>query len=219
MIYRALIPVLQSRAERLGLIDPQTGRADADELGRYMASAVTYFAEKYDLDEFITIDRALFQTQANVELYTLPNGFGRLLTPATEDYTGITLSATDGTNKHPLYYKPPIVFNDTFDTSETGEPTEFTITGRWMRLSPKPNGGYLVGGTYVERNAFSLDDQSPMMLETPLVVRTLLQLAADMGRVNQLLAIEYQDALSVLANGQARRNLQSQRRMAERRRR
>ena len=219
MIYRDLIPLLQTRADRLGLIDVQTGRSDPDELGRYMAVAVTYFREKYDLDEFITIDRALFQTQVSEESYALPNGFGRLLTPENRDYGGITLSATDGTNQRPMEYKPPAVFNDTFDTSETGEPVEFTITGRWMRLSPTPDDEYLVGGTYVERNTFALDDLMPMMLESPLVTRTLTILAADMGRVNQLLALEYQDALSVLANGQARRKIQFQRRTPERRRR
>ena len=213
MVYRDLLAQLKPRAFRLGLVDPQTGRVDEDEITHYMWAALMHFYESYDLDEYTAIDRTLFHTQSGAEAYGLPDHFGRLLTPWDRDYGGITIAASDGTDQHALHYQPPAVFNDTYDPASgaRGQPVYFTLTEREMRLSPTPDATvYRVGGTYIQHLTPMLSDAIPMMLHTPILVTTLTLMASDSGRVTPLLLQEAQRAIATLANSQARRRLQFQ---------
>lgn len=217
MVYRDILSQLKPRAERLGLTDLQTGRADDQELAQYMWSALMFFWENYDLDEFTVIQRFLFVTTSGIEGYRLPDTFGRLLTPWNREYGGITIAQSDGTGQTDLRYRPPAVFNASYDSSNTSQPTYFTFIGRDMLLSAIPNSAYRIGGTYIEAIAPQLDDMVPSMLHRPLMTHTLTQLASDIGRMTPLLLKEEQQAIAMLARNQGRRRIQFQRRVGSQR--
>lgn len=194
-----LLTQLKPRAQRLKLVDPQTGFVDEDELTAYIQGAMRSLATTYQLQHFLTINRELFRTTDGVESYTLPDTYG-FVAPIRDRESGILVSASDGTNPLNLVYYDPVHYNLVRSTTES-KPTWFTVTEGLMYLSPIPDAIYIIEA--VER-AVQEGSTIPAPYAEAIEAETLYQLASDMGTVTPMLVEARQRLLKKMVNDESR---------------
>ena len=106
MVIFDLITQLLPRAQRLGLVDSVTGFTDRDEVSTYIQASLRYFANRYQLQHFLRMNRELFRTVANVESYPIPDNYG-FQYPQDARHSGVSISNTDSASRVDLeYYEP-----------------------------------------------------------------------------------------------------------------
>lgn len=203
MLYSDLVDILLQRALRLGLVDPETGKADGAELELYLFSALLEVAELHDLDAFMVSNPQICTTDSGQSVYSVPADFGRLIAPRVGNKRGIYLD--DSAHTRDLEYLDPNAFTR-MPPTPVGSPQFFTVARRLLHLSPTPdtNNGrnYTVRGLYIERIERPDPDQEVYLAyPTVLVDVALFRLAGDMGRLTEALAAERTEGLSKLVSG------------------
>lgn len=203
LFYRDLLDILIPRAERLGLVDTETGKADAVELQMYLFNALLTVVELHDLDTYLVRNTNIARTQADHEHYPVPEDFGRLVQATPLLQRGLRID--DTTDLFPLEYLDPAEF-DARRSVRSQRPTHFTVQRRQIHLYPTPdsNSGnnYTVRGVYVERvSRPELDHEVLLDYPTALIEEALFTQANDMGKVTQALATRRTEALSRLVGG------------------
>ena len=199
MIIDDLITQLKPRAQRLGLIDPAVGLVDEDELKVYVRSAAQYFANRYQLQHFLNMNRELFRTSASVESYTIPANYG-FIAPDDTRRSGIAAADSDGTNTTNLEYYEPVRFNLIRSTTES-KPAWFTVIGNLMYFGPIPDAIYIIEA--VER-AVQDGEEIPEPYVAAVETETLWRMAADQGKATQVLADERLQLTRSMVNNEAR---------------
>lgn len=190
---------LLPRLQRLGLVDPITGFYDSDELASYVHAAMRYLANRYQLQHFLSMNRELFRTVANVEFYQIPPNYG-FWSPEETRRSGFAISASNGTNPGNLEYYDPARFNLLRNTT-TGKPARFTLMENRMYLQPIPDTIYIIEA--LERPVQD-GDEIPELYAEAVKIETLWRMASDQGKATALLADERTQILRTLVNGEAR---------------
>jgi len=201
MTYRDLLDVVLIRAQRLGLVDPESGKADGVELLLYMYQALLSIVELTDLEEYTSFASVLTATAANVSSYALPEDFGRLILPRALAKRGLTL--VDGLEVTDLNYEEPNALTRKPELP-VQRPTAFTVLQRQLVLSPIPDGPYVVRGLYVAQvNRPALEAEVLLQHPDALIQETLWRLAGDMGKLQQMpgLTATRTEALARLVGG------------------
>lgn len=195
-----LIDVLLQRAERLGLVDQDSKKADAAELELYLFQGLLDITDACDLPAYIVQNTNIAATVRGVSSYPMPDDYGRLITPRVQNKRGIysfdTLLNTD------LTYVDPNSFARQVSLIQ-GPPTQFTITQRALWLYPTPDSAsYVVRGVYVQRvDRPDLDDDVLIAYPTALIDEALFRLASDMNRVSQSLTAARAESMARMIAG------------------
>jgi hypothetical protein len=184
--YSDLLDILMQRAERLGLVDADSKKADAAELEIYLFDALLHITEGGDLPAYVIQNTSIASTTTGIAQYPMPADYGRLLTARVQNKRGVYLF--DSFEIVDLTYVDPNSFARQISMTNA-KPEQFTITQRVLYLYPTPDkDGYTVRGTYIQRvDRPELDDEVPIMYPTALINEALFRLASDMNRVTQSL--------------------------------
>ena|SRR3990167_114831 len=198
-----VLDLLETRAERFGLVSRTEQKADTAELEIYMFQALLDITESVDIPAYLKRDQAIAVTTAGLLDYPLPTDFGRLILPRVQNKRGIYLY--DTVRNADLEYVDPNVFAR-HSSLINARPTQFTIIKRRIHLYPTPDGNgtsdYTVRGLYmqvVERP--ELDDEVPLGYPTALVDVALFRMATDAGKQVQALAATRAESMARLAAG------------------
>jgi len=203
MTYGDLLDLCMVRAQRLGLVDEDTGKVDAAELELYLFQALLDVSEIHDIEAYTVTNNAIAITTAGDALYRLPTDYGRLVSPRVQNKRGIYL--WNGVQITDLEYLDPNAFTRLY-FPKTGAPKFFTVARRNLSLSPTPddNSGrnYTVRGIYIERiSRPDLDAEVLLSYPSVLVDVALFRLAGDMGQLTEALAATRGEGLSKLVGG------------------
>lgn len=199
MILNDLITQLKPRAQRLALVDPNTGYVDEDELDVYVKGAVRYLANRYQLQHFLEMNRELFRTVQSVESYAIPANYG-FIAPDDTRRSGIAAADSDGTNTTNLVYYEPVRFNLIRSTTES-KPAWFTVIGNLMYFGPIPDAIYIIEA--VER-AVQDGEEIPESYVATVEAETLWRMASDQGKATQFLADERLQLTRSMVNNESR---------------
>lgn len=188
------------RAERLGLIDPDSKKVDAAELELYLFQALLDVIEITDLPAYMVQNTNIVTTAIGIAQYPMPDDYGRLISPRVQNKRGIYLF--DTLDNMDLTYIDPNSFARQVSMFNS-KPTQFTITQRSLWLFPTPDStNYTVRGIYMQRvNRPDLDDEVPIMYPTALIDDALFRLASDMNRASQSLTATRMESLTRLVAG------------------
>lgn len=197
--YRDLLDILIGRAERLGLVDPDTNKADAAELELYLFQALLDIVEVHDLDTYMVNNLSLTLTVEGQPDYPMPDDYGRLIMPRSQQKRGIYLF--NGVKNVDLDYVDPNSFARQ-TPSVPAIPTQFTVMRRTLWLYPSPDAAYGIRGLYIDRvGRPDLDDDVLLSYPTALINETLFLFASDMNRLTQSLAATRTEGLARLVGG------------------
>lgn len=194
-----VIDQLKPRMQRLGLVDPVTAFVDTDEVESYVMEAIRYLANRYQLQHFLSMNRELFRTVANVESYPLPPGYG-FWSPEETRRSGFAISSSDGTSPGNLEYYDPARFN-LLRSTPTGKPARFTLIENAIYFQPTPDAVYSIEAL---NRPVQDGDTVPDSYAQAVRIETLWRMASDLGKANGLLADERMQVLRTLVNGEAR---------------
>lgn len=198
--YGDILDICMTRAERLGLVDSDEGKADAVELELYIYQALLSIVEIVDVPAYLRRDTHIAITKAGLAEYPVPKTFGRLILPRVRNRRGIFLYDTVANDD--LEYIDPNSFSRKSSSANT-RPTQFTVMQRKLWLYPPPDGNgsndYTLRGLYIEI-VERPDPDDVVLLDHPmaLVEETLFRLGSDMNRLPQGLAQTRQEALGRL---------------------
>lgn len=198
--YSDLVDIMIQRAERLGLVDADSKKADAAEIELYLFQALLDITDGGDLPAYMIQNTTIATTTTGVAQYPLPADFGRLITPRVQNKRGIylfdTFEMTD------LTYIEPNAFARQVSITNT-KPEQFTVTQRNLYVFPTPDRDtYTIRGVYIQRvDRPELDDDVLIMYPTALIDEGLFRLASDMNRVNQTITTLRTEALARLMGG------------------
>ena len=215
MTYRGLTDLILTRARRLGLKNPETGFVDATDVEMALYSQILDLVGRYDLDGYTVINRTMFVTTIDTEVYALPDDFGRFVTIRDQEEYGLALD--NGTDAQPsaLVYREPEDYERLRNRLSTNRPRYFTIAASGqLRLDPIPDAQYTGVGVYIrDIQPSELDEGSvPLQYANMLQHATLGELSSDFGHASApVLLAEKQQALTTLVNGQARQRMHFQR--------
>lgn len=187
------------RAQRLGLIDPQTGYIDRSEIAAYIAASVRYLANRYQLQHYLEINRELLRTVSGVESYTLPANYG-FWAPEETRRSGLAATNSDGTQTSNLEYYDPARFN-LYRTTNTGKPSWFTVAQNLIYFQPIPDAVYLIEA--IERPVQTGAD-IPDVYAAAVEIETLWRMASDQGKATPLLGAEHVEIVRTLVNNESR---------------
>jgi hypothetical protein len=197
--YSDLLDIMEQRAERLGLIDVDEGRADSVELMLYVFQALLEIVESADIPAYMTYDALIAQTTTGKADYNLPDEFGRLILPRVHNKRGFYLFDTVN-NVQLEYMEPPSFFARTEMSNNV--PIFFTVAEEKMWLSPPPNGVYTIRATYIKQiTRPELDDTVTLQYPTALIETALQRFATDVGKQAQGLTTSKQESLVRLTQG------------------
>lgn len=194
-----LVTQLKPRAQRLGLVDAQTGYYDEDEMRFYVEEAMRYLANRYQLQHFLRINRELFRTVSGVESYQIPDNYG-FWDPEETRRSGIAVSDSDGTNPRNLTFYNPARYN-LFRQTTTARPAWFTVAEDLIYLSPTPDAVYIIEA--IERPVPDGEDIPEPYVQS-VKIETLWRMAADQGKGTAILADERTQTLRTLVNNESR---------------
>lgn len=199
LVYSDLLDIMEQRAERLGLVDAEEGRADSVELMLYLFQALLDVVESADIPAYMAYNALVANTEADRPDYTLPQEFGRLILPRVRNKRGFYLF--NQVNNVPLeYMEPPSFFART--ELKSNMPTFFTIAEERLWLSPTPDAVYTVRGTYIKQiTRPDLDDPVLLQYPTVLIETALQRLATDVGKQAVALTTTKQEAFVRMAQG------------------
>ncbi len=188
-----LLDILMQRAERLGLVDADSKKADAAELEIYLFQALLDLTEGGDLPAYLVQNTTIATTTAGTAVYPMPADYGRLILPRVQNKRGLYLF--DSFELVDLTYIDPNAFSRQVALTNA-KPEQFTITQRNLYLFPTPDKDtYTVRGLYMQRvDRPELDDEVPIMYPMALVDESLFRLASDMNRVTQSLVATRSEA-------------------------
>lgn len=190
---------MEQRAERLGLLEPESKHADSVELMLYLFQALLDTVESADIPAYMKYDDLITRTERNTPDYALPEDFGRLILPRTRNKRGFYLY--DGVNNVNLdYMEPPAFF------ARVGLPASipnfFTIAEERLWLSAAPGAAYTVRATYMKQMTRpELEDPVLLQYPTTLIETALHRMATDMGKQAVSLTTTKQEALVRLVQG------------------
>ena len=209
MTYQDLIDIILPRVERLGLSDPTTARADAAEVRLYLYQSLLDILDSFDFEAYTIIDDNMALTQASIRTYALPSRFGRLILPRMMGKRGIFLQDETDADAFALEFLDPNTFMKRPSLANR-RPTHFTISQRTLYLYPTPDvaaggSGYTVIGAYIER-VNRPDPADDVILPNPaaLIHNTLYLIAADAGKLNQIIVQQRQESLQNLLASQTK---------------
>jgi hypothetical protein len=199
--YKDLLDLLMQRADRLALVDAATGRVDAVELEFYMFNALLSIVETVDLNDYTIRSSRIVTTTAGVDSYTVPDDFGRLITPRVRNRRGIFLN--DTANDYDLEYVDPNVFIRQ-EIVPQRRPDRFTVMGRSLLLGPVPdaNGAnnYRIHGVYIKHvERPDLEEVVPLPYPSVLIDEAIFILASDIGKVSDAIVARRNAALAKLS--------------------
>jgi len=194
-----LITQMLPRAQRLGLVDPQTGYIDREEISHYLQASVRYLANRYQLQHFLKMNRELFRTEVGMESYVVPPNYGFWYPDETRK-SGLAVTNSDGTQTANLEYFDPPRFN-LFRTTTQNKPAWFTLMEGLLYLQPIPDATYLIEA--IERPIQDGAD-IPEPYVAAVEIETLWRMASDLGKATVLLDRERLELLRTLVNGEAR---------------
>ncbi len=188
-----LLDIMMQRAERLGLVDADSKKADAAEIEIYLFQALLDLTEGGDLPAYLVQNTTIATTTTGTASYPMPADYGRLILPRVQNKRGLYLF--DDFELVDLTYIDPNAFSRQV-TLTNGKPEQFTITQRNLYLYPTPDKDtYTVRGLYMQRvDRPELDDEVPIMYPMALIDEGLFRLASDMNRVTQSLAATRSEA-------------------------
>src|SRR3990167_8364170 len=198
-----VLDLLETRAERFGLVSRTEQKADTAELEIYMFQALLDITESVDIPAYLKRDQAIAITTAGQPDYPLPADFGRLILPRVQNRRGIYLY--DTIRNVDLEYVDPNVFTRR-SSFRNERPTQFTIIERRLWLYPTPDGNgtsdYTVRGLYMHViDRPELDHEVPLSYPTALVDVALFRLASDAGKQVQALTATRTESMERLAAG------------------
>ncbi|SRR6266851_2191814 len=195
-----LVDIMIQRAERLGLVEPDSKKADAAEIELYLFQALLDITDGGDLPAYMIQNTSIATTTIGVAQYPLPADFGRLITPRVQNKRGIYLFDTFEIDD--LTYIEPNAFARQVSTTNA-KPEQFTVTQRNLFVFPTPDKNtYTIRGLYIQRvDRPELDDEVLIMYPTALIDEGLFRLASDMNRATQALTIMRTEALARLTGG------------------
>ena len=194
-----LVTQMLPRAQRLGLVDPATGFVDRVELETYLQGAAQYLAHRYQLQQYLALNRELLRTSVDIERYPLPPGHG-FAAPRDDRHSGLAIASGMGDDPVNLVYHDPAVY-ELMRTGTTGRPAWFTVAMQSLYLMPVPDGVYLVQA--IER-ADQASTEIPDAYIAAITAETLWRLAADSGKATQVLADERVQCTMKLVNDESR---------------
>lgn len=200
MFISELLDNIKPRVQRLGLVDPQTGFYDEDEVLYYIVNAERYLANRYQLQHFLNINRELFRTTANVETYDIPPNYG-FFAPEETRRSGFAVTSTDGTGTTNLYYYDPARYN-LLRTSGAGKPQWFTLMADLIYLQPVPDAVYVIEA--IMRPTRDSESDIPEAYGMAVAIETLWRMASDAGKATPVLQDERTETLRTLVNNEHR---------------
>ena len=201
MFLTDVVDQLLPRVQTLNLADPQTGFADREEIAFYVQQALRYLANRYQLQHFLDMNRALLTTSATIEHYTIPANYG-FWYPEETYRSGMVISEADGTQVYNLTYYDPARFNLIFNRATTGKPVAFTLMGGLIHFFPIPDKVYQIQA--LERSSQEGATDVPEPYAEAIKVEALYRMAADKGRLSATLQDERTEILRTLVNGESR---------------
>lgn len=194
-----LVTQLKPRVQRLGLVDPQTGYFDEEEVTEYCRIAMRYLANRYQLQHFVRINRELFRTVDGVESYALPANYG-FIAPDDTRRSGLAVADSDGTNPHDLVYYDVARFTLVRSATEN-RPAWFTVADSLIYLGPIPDTTYIIEA--IERPVQD-GETLPEQYAQAIGIETLWRLASDQEKVTPALANERRETLQTIVNNESR---------------
>jgi hypothetical protein len=188
------------RAERLGLVDESSKKADAAELELYLFQALLDLTDGADLPAYVVQNITIASTAQGTANYAMPDDYGRLIMPRVQNKRGLYIF--DGLLNTDLTYIDPNSFARQVSLTQ-GKPEQFTITQRQLWLYPTPDAtAYTIRGVYIQRvDRPDLDDDVLLGYPTALIDEALFRLASDMNRMTQTLLTMRVESLARLAAG------------------
>lgn len=190
---------LRTRVQTLGLVDPQTGFLDEEELEDYIGIAITYLTSRYQLQHFLNIDRELLRTEPDVETYAIPPNLG-FWAPEQTRQSGLSIRTLDDDDSVTnLEYYDPARFN-LYRTGTTGKPAWFTLANNLFWLQQVPDQVYVIEA--IVRPSATLD--IPEAYVPAVGIQTLYRLAADKNKLTPVLQDEHTQIIRTLVNNEAR---------------
>lgn len=199
MMLADLVHELKPRVQRLGLIDPQTGFLDEDEMAIYVQFAIRYLTNRYQLTQFLTVNRNFLTTSAGVESYAIPATFGFIF-PWETRRSGLACANTDGTGITNLEYYDPARYN-LLRTTVQNKPAWFTMMDNLIYLQPVPDQMYTIEA--IEKSATERSE-IPEAYAQAVELQALTMMAADQGKNLPLLFAERSEVLRTLVNNEQR---------------
>ena len=201
--YSDILDLLQTRAERLGLVNAASATADTTELEMYVFQALLDITETVDIPAYLKRDEAIAVTTTGHADYPLPDDFGRLILSRVQNKRGIYLY--DTVRNADLEYVDSNVFSRR-SSLRNERPTQFTIIERKLWLYPTPDGNgtndYTIRGLYMQViDRPDLDDPVPLGYPTALVDVALFRLASDAGKQVQALTATRAESMARLIAG------------------
>ncbi len=188
------------RAERLGLVDASSKKADAAEMELYLFQALLDIIDGSDLPAYTVQNTSIASSTTGIAVYPLPADYGRLITPRVQNKRGIYVF--DTFEMIDLTYIEPNAFARQVSMTNA-KPEQFTVTQRNLYVFPTPDKDtYTFRGVYIQRvDRPELDDEVLIMYPTALIDEALFRLASDMNRVSQTIATIRTEAIARLVGG------------------